>query len=178
VARRGHSTITRLPQELRSQLDRLLTQGKFTLVEITDHMRQLGADVSKSAVHRYSQHHEKIASDIRLTREMANAIGRELEDVTGDSGRLVIESMQAILLRARMQIASGEEIDPKQLGELARAAKDLQHALKLNVDTEIKIRERVVKEAADVVEKAATAEGLSAATVTAIKEKVLGIGRS
>lgn len=175
VRRKRPSSITQLDGEVRSELDRLLTEGKFTITDITKHLQRLGAPVSRSAVHRYSQHQEQIASDIRYTREMATAIGRELEDVSGDAGRLVIESMQALLLRARMEMAEGDEIDPKSLGELTRSAKDLQHALKLNVETEVKIRERVLAQAAGAVEEVAKSEGFSAETVDMIKRKILGL---
>lgn len=172
------SSIRQLPTELRAELDALLADGRFTIRDITDKLRELGADVSKSAVHRYSQDFERVAKDIRLAREMAIAIGRELEAVPdGDSGRLVIESLQALLLRARMQLADGDELDVQELSFLARAAKDLASALKSNVDTEIKIRSKAVRDAADAAEEVAKAEGLSAGTIDAIRAQILGIAR-
>jgi hypothetical protein len=170
------STIRKLPPELRAELDRLLADGRFTLRDVTAHMRELGADVSKSAVHRYSQNFEEVAKDIRLAREMAQAIGKELEAMPdGDSGRLAIESLQALLLRARMQIAKDDELDVDEFSSLARAAKDLQSALKSNVDVEIKIRERAAKDAARAAEKVATERGLTSETIEAIKGSILGI---
>lgn len=174
VRRRRPSTIKALDSDLRAALDQLLADG-VTYSEITEELQRRGASVSRSAVGRYAQHQEQISQDIRMTREMAQAIGRELEDVEGDSGRLVIESMQALLLRARMEMATSSEIDPKSLGELTRSAKDLQHALKLNVDTEVKIRERVLKEAAESVTEVAVAQGLTAETVDSIKRRILGL---
>lgn len=172
------SSIRLLPDELRTELDRLLADGRHTIAEVTAHLRGLGAGVSRSAVHRYSQDFEKVAQDIRLAREMAQAIGRELEAVPdGDSGRLAIESLQALLLRARMQLASGDELDVAALAQLSRAAKDLQSALKSNVDVELKVRERAAREAADAAEQVAVEQGLSAGTVDAIKERILGIAK-
>jgi hypothetical protein len=172
------SSIRMLPDDLRKEIDRLLSDGRFTIAQVAEHMRSLGADVSKSAVHRYSQDFERVAQDIRLAREMAQAIGRELEAVPdGDSGRLAIESLQALLLRARMQLASGDELDVNALAQLSRAAKDLQSALKSNVDVEIKVRERAAKDAADAAEQVAVEQGLSSTTVDAIKERILGIAK-
>lgn len=167
----------KLPPELREVLDKLLTGNRHTLAEVTEHMKLLGADVSRSAVHRYSQELERVAGDIRLAREMAVAVGRELEAVPdGDAGRLVIESLQALLLRARMQVARGEELSVKEVGMLAGAARDLQAALRANVDTELKIRERAVKDAAEVAGKALKEQaGLSDETVAAIKQRILGV---
>jgi hypothetical protein len=175
----ARSSIRRLPAALRAELDRLLSDGRFTLRDVTAHMRSLGAKVSKSAVHRYSQDFERVAKDIRLAREMAVAIGRELEAVPdGDAGRLAIESLQALLLRARMQLAEGDELDIQELSHLSRAAKDLQTALKSNVETELKIRTRAAQEAARAAEKVARSEGLSADTVSAIQQAILGITRA
>lgn len=176
MARR--SSIRKLPPELRAEIDRLLTDGRHTLREITDHLRSMGAEVSKSAVHRYSQEFEDVAKDIRIAREMAQAIGRELEDATeGDAGRLGIESLQALLFRARAQIASSGEIEIGDFEKLARAAKDLQAAWKSNVDTELKVRERAARDAAKVAEEAAVESGLSAPTVELIKARILGIAK-
>lgn len=174
----GRSSIHRLPPELRAEIDRLLADGRFTIREVTAHLQELGADVSKSAVHRYSQEFEKVAADIRLAREMAVAIGRELETMPeGDAGRLAIESLQALLLRARMQVATADELNVKEIAELSRAAKDLSTALKSNVDVELKIRTRAAKEAAEAAGEAAKAAGLTADTVDAIKASVLGIAQ-
>jgi hypothetical protein len=176
MARRSRSSIRQLPDELRKEVDRLLADGRHTIRDVTQHLRSLGADVSKSAVHRYSQDFEQVAADIRLTREMAVAIGRELSDVPeGDSGRLVIESLQALLLRARKQLADTDTLDVPHLAALSRAAKDLQTALKSSVDTEIKVRERAARDAAKAAEEVATEQGLSAPTVEAIKARILGI---
>lgn len=170
------SSITKLPRELRTELDRLLVDGKHTIAEVVQHLQGMGGDVSWSAVQRHSVKLEDVARDIRLSREMAQAIGRELADVPdGDNGRLVIESMQALLLRARMQISSESELNVKEVAAIAAAVRDLQSALRLNVETEMKIRDRVAKEAARAAADVATERGVSAETVTAIKERILGI---
>lgn len=175
---RKKSSIHKLPEELRSELDRLLGDPSLTLIQITEHMRKLGAGVSKSAVHRYSQDLERVTQDIRLTREMARAVGRELEDLDGgDSTQLLVESLQALLLRARMQLAESGELDPEQVSFLARSVKDLQTAQKSSVDMRLKLRQQVAKEAAKAAEETAVAQGLSRETVEAIKSRILGIAQ-
>lgn len=175
----ARSSIRRLDPELRAELDRLLSDGRHTIRDITAHLRELGAEVSKSAVHRYSQDFERVAKDIRLAREMAVAIGRELAAVPdGDSGRLVIESLQTLILRARMQLAEDDgDLDIKELSHLSRAAKDLQAALKSNVETELKIRSRAAQDAAEAAEEAARSEGLTEGTIDLIRAKILGIAQ-
>jgi hypothetical protein len=172
------SSVRKLPDELRVEIDRLLRDGKFTLVQITEHMRALGADISKSAVHRYSQDFERMTEDIRLTREMARAVGRELkDDVEGNATQMLVESMHALLLKARMQVSDSGDIDAGAVSDLCKAVKDLQVASKSSVEMRLKMRAEAAREAAAVVDDVVTKQGLSADTVQAIKERILGIGK-
>lgn len=174
----GASSIKRLPPELRKELDRLLGDGRLTIREITAHMQQLGASVSKSSVGRYSQDYERVAANIRMAREMAQAIGRELDVMSdGDAGRLAIESLQATLLRVQMRLVEDDELDAKMIADLARAAKDLASGMKSSVEVEIKVRDRAAREAARAAETTARSEGLSESTVEKIKASILGIAR-
>jgi len=167
-----------LPNDLRVEIDRLLRDGKFTIVQITEHMRTMGADVSKSAVHRYSQDFERMTEDIRLTREMARAVGRELkDDVEGNATQMLVESMHALLLKARMQLSDSGDIDAGSVSDLAKAVKDLQVASKSSVEMRLKLRAEFAREAAAAVDEVATKQGLSADTVQSIKERILGIGK-
>lgn len=175
------STIRRLPTPIRQELDRILAEDRFTLDEILDHLRGLGADVSRSAVHRYRVGFEEAMADIRLTREMAVAAGRELsETADGNATPLIVESLHSLLIKARKQMADSDTIKAKDLADLARAAKDLQGALKLNVDTVVKAREetekRTKKAAAETVAKVGKARGLSADVIDTIKSEILGDG--
>lgn len=173
------SSIRKLPPELRKELDRLLSDGRLTLREITDHVRLLGADVSKSAVHRYSQDFERVARDIRMAREVAAAVGKDLEETNGNVGRLAVESLQALVLRAQMQIEDEEgRINAKMLVGLSQAARDLASALKGSVETELKIRAQAAKDAAKAAAKVGAEQGLSTETIETIKERILGIARA
>lgn len=167
--------LRQLPDELRIELDRLLSDDKLTISEITERLRGRGAEVSRSAVGRYAQTHERVAADIRATRMMAEAVGQDLVDVKGDAGRLIIESLQALLLRARMQMADADEISPEELGRLSRAAKDLQQALRANVEAQIRVREQALQDAATVAEKTASEAGISSELVETIKARILGV---
>lgn len=167
--------LRQLPDELRVELDRLLSDERRTITEITDHLKSLGADISRSAVGRYAQAHERVAQDIRATRMMAEAVGQDLADVKGDAGRLIIESLQALLMRARMQLADEDEISPEELGRLSRAAKDLQQALRANVEAQIRVREQALQDAAKEVEKTAAEAGISSELVDVIKARILGV---
>lgn len=176
------SSIRKLPEGVQAELNRMIADGKFTLDELTAWLadKAPAAAVSRSAIGRYSQSFEAVAKELRLVREMSLAMKNELEDVPdGDGGRMIIESLQALLLRARMQLAdSDEDLDVEEVSLLARAMKDLQAAMKSNVDTEMKIRDRVTKEAANEAEAVCREKGLSEETVTVFRERLLGLRKS
>lgn len=171
------STIQRMPPELRREIDRLLVDDKLTHAQIVEHMRQLGSDVSESAVWRYNARMRDLSKDIRLTREMAAAVGRELAASPDgrDPSRMVIESIQSLLLKARMQLASSETIDDKVLERLANTARSLAAAMKASVDVETKVEDRILRKAATAAEKSCRAQGFSEKTINTIREAVLGI---
>lgn len=173
------SKLRTLPPELRKELDRLLAEGKLTLREITAELREKGADVSKSAIGRYSQDFEQVAKDIRDSRMMAEALASQLEGMPDQNvGRLVVQSLEGLLLRAQRQLVQDDgSIDTKALGSMAESVRNLQTALKSNVDAELKIRAAVAKEAAKAVEKVAGERGLSADVVEGIKAAVLGVAK-
>lgn len=168
------SSIRKLDPELRKELDRLLMDDRLTQAQIVEHMRSLGASVSESAVYRYNLKFQDLTRDMRIAREMAVAVGRELDAMPegADLGRVVVESFQSLLLQARMQFVSGEKLDDRVLGRLAAAAKDLNSAWKMSVDSEIRIKERAAKKAAVALGEAGRKRGLTAETVDFLRAAI------
>lgn len=170
------SSIRKLPEPVQAELNQMIVAGKFTLDELTAWLADKGAAVSRSAVGRYSQNFEEVAKELRLVREMSLAMKSELEDIPdGDGGRMIIESLQALLLRARMQLADSDALDVEEVSLLARAMKDLQAALKSNVDTEMKIRDRVAKQAANEAKAVCREKGLTEDVIATFRERLLGL---
>lgn len=178
------SSVRKLPDEIRAEVDRLLTDGRYTLDHILSHLRSLGCEqISRSALGRYSQQFDAVVQDMRLTREMAQAVGRELSDlVDDDATQLLVGSLQALLLKARMQIASDQAIAPKDVADLARAAKDLQAALRSRAHLHAQARKELAAEvarqtaaAAENIERMASEHGLSAAVAAQLRREVLGV---
>ena len=144
---RRRSSITALPEPFKKEIDRLLGEGLATYDQILAHLKTLGApEVSRSALGRYSLAIEEVMDDIRLTREMASAVGKELSAMTeGDATAFLVESLHALLLKARMQVAKSDEIAPKSVADLARAVKDLATAMNHRVALEIRIRKELTE---------------------------------
>ena len=172
------STIRQLEPELRKELDRLLIEDRLTQAQVAAHMRTLGAEVSESAVYRYEAKMRDFVRNIRLTREMAGVIGRELEALPDhNTGQMVVESLNALLFKAQMQCSSEEEVDERQLARFATTARDLASALKMHTDTEAKIRDRVLRKAAEVAGGTCKKLGYGADVANLIKEQIMGISQ-
>jgi len=173
------STVEQLPSEILDEINRSLNDRTQTQTEILERANAQGANISVGAMNRHSQRQAKIAENLRFAREASKNVFKDLEDVDGDAGRLVLESVQSLLLESYMQFADSDDATPKDLVNLSAAAKNIQHGLKLNAETKQKIREEARKEAlhdaAEQAEKTATSKGMSATTVDAIKRDILGI---
>lgn len=165
-----------LDPAIKAELDRLLTDDRHTIRDVTAHLRKLGAEVSKSAVGRYSQEFNKAAENIRYAREMASALGQELGDsLNTDTGRVSIEMIHGLLLKLIVQFTSDGSADPDVLLKLSRSIRDLESSSKLNTETTLRIRDRALRDAAKAAEDVAVSEGLSTTTIDAIKTRILGI---
>jgi hypothetical protein len=132
----GRSTIDKLDPQIRLELDGALKRGA-TIDEITWMLKGLGADVSRSAVGRYSKQYADLASRQRDMQSIAKAFGAEFGQEGDLQGRLMIQLLTSLITRAAMPIAAGEaeELpDFKELHFLARAVKDATSAAKTDVD--------------------------------------------
>lgn len=161
------STVRQLQPEVLKEVNHLLSEGRATLDEILSHLRKLGVDdVSRSALGRHRQQFEKIAAKLRQGREMTEALVRDLgpNAAEGKHGRVLVEIMRNLVNDFLFeQMGDGATADPKTLQSLARTAKELSQALRLDQDFELKIRERVEKETLaklDDAAKQATGEAM------------------
>ena len=173
------SSLRRLSPEVLQEINRILSEGRLTLDELLEHLRGMGVDtISRSALGRQKQRIDKVAAKLRQSREMTEALVREIGPsvAEGQQGRLLVQTLRDLVfdhLAARVE--EGDVDDPKALMALARTLKDMAQANRLDQDFEAKVRERVQKETVKAVENPAREAGLSADTVEAIKGRILGI---
>lgn len=174
---RRRSTITALPSAFKAEIDRLLAEGLATYDDILTHLKSLGAPpVSRSALGRYGKDFDEVMADIRLTREMASAVGRELKDLTdGDATAMLVESLHALLLKARMQVSQSDEIAPKAVADLSRAAKDLASALNQRAALEIRVRKELAEKAAAKVKEIETEAAAAPMTAQEALDRVRAV---
>ena len=173
----GRSSVDRLPATLREAVDRAIADGA-TIDEITARIRAEGEDCSRSAVGRYAKNMRDLIRQQQETDRIVKAWVQELgARPEGDTGLFLIETLRTMVV-ATMAALNGRE-EPASLEELGRLSlilKRIEGTDKLRKD-----RERAAEK--EKAEKAAEAKpdgqakrqgGLSAETVAAIHEAVLG----
>lgn len=182
------SSIKTLPKETLARLNALIAEGNVTLEELTAWLEERGHKRSRSAVHRYAQEIERVQARLRQSREITEAVARELGDAAtqGKQGRLLVEMTRGIVfdLLMKLQEASDAEgkavLDPRDVAFLGKGLAELGRALRFDQDFEQKIRQAAAREAAeqaaDRVDDLAAAEGISKKTREAWRREVLGIG--
>jgi len=178
MARR--SSIDRLDPKIREQVDLAIKRGA-TVDEITDRLADLGADVSRSAVGRYSAKYRDFAARQRDLRSVAEAYGKEFGADDNSEGKLLLQMLSSI--GARMAIGLVDQDDPdiglKEFELFARATKNLITAAKSDADRDAKIRDEATKaakaQAAIDAESAARAAGASEETIDRVKRRILGL---
>jgi len=187
------STVRRLPPELREQIGALIDQGR-TLDEITAHLNQLGAEVSRSALGRYKQHLDKVGDKLRRSREVAEALIAKLGTAPESKAlRLNVELMHGVLMDLALNAndegegdrkgepAEGKPVALEPMGAmlLSKALDHLSRASKADAELVGKIREQAEaaarKAAAETAVTAARKGGLSAESADAIRREILGI---
>jgi hypothetical protein len=175
------SSIDRLPKEIREAIGSARQRG-CTLDEILAKIREMGADVSRSAVGRHLKGFDQDAERMRQSRVTAEALTAKFGDEPDHQvARMNFELMHSMIFELQMATASSEDeegnpvtLDAKQVKFLAGAMKDIASAQKVDTDRVLKLRAEFAKEAAAKVDTIGKAKGLSADTVAALRHAVLG----
>lgn len=184
------SSIDRMPEAIRLEIGRLRQNGA-TIDAIIAHLRTMhGIAPSRSALGRHVRGMDKVAEKIRRSREVAEALVRQLGDAPeGEAARLNIELLHSQVLEVLMRSADGEEIDangaaalagdPEGIMFFAKTLDHLSHASRNNIEfigkAEARAAERAKKDAAKAVDAVGRAKGISAETIDAIKRGIFGM---
>ena len=180
------SKIDQLPDELKSQLNMLLRDGRMSQERIrtliNDEIDQKGLSedpeyIKRNAMSRYAQSFrkgmERYAQAQELTKQWVGQFG---EMPQTDISRALIEIGKSHIFEFQMdKMESDQPIDPKTMGQLALAIKRLQEAQTGSVKLEQEIRKQAFTEAADKAEAVAKKAGLTSDTVKMLKAELLGI---
>jgi DNA-binding transcriptional MerR regulator len=175
------SSIDRLDKDLRAEINRLRVDQGFTIEQIVEYLKSMNANVSKSAVGRHVKKLAEVGARIREARAVAEGIAPTISD--RDDGQLVNMNVE-LLHSAIMRLSSGTgadgedvELSAAEAMMIGKAIQAAASASKINADRVLKIRQQTAKsaekEVAKVLKKAAP--GLSAETVSQIRQAVLGV---
>jgi len=182
VAKHQQSSIDRLPDDIREQLQELLRDPRVTQLDATARINAILAEeghadrLSKSAVNRYAVKMEKVGEKLRQAREVSRMwIGEMGSEPQGEVGKLLNEMVRGLAFRVAMKASEDDvdDIDPKLLKSLAISVYRLEKAAKENMDLEKKIRDAERAKAVQAVEKAAKKQGAGAATIDALRAAIM-----
>lgn len=149
---RQPSTIDRLPDDIRRNLQELLRDPRVTQLDATAKINVILEEeghpgrISKSAVNRYAVKMEEVGKKLRQSREIAQMwIGRLGAEPQGEVGKLLNEMVRALAFETTMEMSEGSmKAEPKMLKDLAIAIEKLERAASENSrrEEQIRIRER------------------------------------
>ena len=174
------STIKALPKEIRTELDKRLAEGKLTLDTLTAFIRGHGHEVSRSAVGRYANEFEAVASKMREAREVSAAFAKELGAIPNDDfGRVLAEMLHTLTFRVMLGRTKDDtaDVDPKELMFLSSALKNAATTTKMSAELEMKIRTEEKKRLEEEMKKKiATAEKSGGLDTEAAQEALRILG--
>ena len=138
------STIKRLEPEARKYLEKLLREDRHTLDELLAAMREQfpAAEVSRSAIHRHRVGFEEFMKGMREQQAMASVVVAELGENPDDKlGALLVQTITTLTNQVAMQTAGGEDVDVETVRKLARAARDVLAARRVDRQERLAIRQ-------------------------------------
>ncbi len=180
------SKIDTLPNEIKSQLNMLIRDGRMSQEQIRSEINQLILDagvqddpdyIKRNALSRYSisfrRGMERYQQAQQLTNQWVSQFG---EMPQTDISRALIEMGKSQVFDFQMKALEEEEtLDPKTMGQLALAIKRLQEAQTGSVKLEKEIRKIALDEAEQVCSETVKKLGLGAEAQQAFKAGFLGL---
>lgn len=181
--RHSRSSITQLDPDIQAEVSRLVREG-WTIDSIKTALAELGADVSRSALGRHVKDARQSMEAYSRAQEMSKVWMERLDaEPNGDVGRLLTGMLQAVAFKSIDEMAEteAEDIDPKAVGVLAKALKDLSTTSKdafaiarARKDARAQAQADLLAEQAKKLDAMPAAAGVTAATKAAIRD-ALGI---
>lgn len=189
------SSLKSLPPGILAAVNRLLAEETATLDEIVAKLEELGHPRSRSALGRHSLRIKRVGRRLRQSREITEALAREMGDAAtqGRQGRVMVELARTLVFDMIERLTDIDEaagtvdddgnprqpvINPRDAAFLGKGLAELSRALRYDQDFETKVREAVREEererAAAAVKKGGERAGLSAEALRLIEEE-LGI---
>ncbi|EMG1418340.1 DUF3486 family protein [Vibrio cholerae] len=189
VASNRKSKVELLPEEIRNTLNVFIRSGNMTQKDILEAVNQMiddaglgdDAKLSRTGFNRYAKKMEDMGQRLRQSREVAEVWVSKLgEAPTSDVGKLLQEFVRTMAFETSMKMmeaAEGEEgevISPKALGQLALVVQRIETAAMTSMKREKEIRDALLEEQRQKLEKLESKAGVTKETLSTIRE-ALGI---
>lgn len=180
------SSLERMPPELQDVYHRLLRAG-CTIMEITDKLNELDADVSKSAVGRAVKGARAQMRQYREAQEVAGQWVNQLnEQPQGDVSALLTEMLKTVAYSTIASIGDGSDAElgkdgkpkspkPMDIMLLAKAIRDLEASTKQSLERREKIERQALERQAKAAEQVAKKQGMSPEHWAQLRAQFLGI---
>lgn len=181
------STIAQLDPRIREAVDAAIRDGRATIQDIVDLIREMGGAVSHSAAGRYKQNAEAQMGRYREAQEVAKVWVDRLEaEPQGDVARLLPEMLRTIAFQVLGEMGNKEEgPEPMDLMLLAKSLDHLGKAGAAQTAIALKMRqerERIETKLAALEKQAQAQEGkpagprrIDAETLRIVREEIYGI---
>jgi hypothetical protein len=185
IKRRVPNKIAALPESLRLELDRNLSDGSvLSCRALSKWLEEKGFEISHAAIHKYGQNFERKLAAVRIASEQAREVCEQFKDEGEDRiqealMRLVQSQLFQMLVAAnqtskRKTSGSAKDLVPVNLPALARSVAGL-----VKIDFERRrFGERTrakIAQAAETIDAAAKSDGLSGDVVARIKGVLMAI---
>lgn len=176
------SSIDRLEPAVRTHIEKRLRERRLTLDELIEDLHQHFPSEdkpSRSAIGRYKVSFDEMSRRLREQQAMASLLVEELGENPDDkAGALMVQSITTLTTHAALGAQIDEETTVDDVRKLARAAKDVLAARKVNREERKQIereaRERLLEEQKAKLDSLQNKGGVTDETRRAIRE-VLGI---
>ncbi|MNN37292.1 hypothetical protein D3C81_1512300 [compost metagenome] len=167
----ARSKVLGLPPEVKAWLDQALAENNFSDYQtLSEELETRGFAISKSALHRYGQNFEERLSALRLASEQARAVVAAAPDDEGAVNDALVRLTQEKLFTLLLSPEGKVDISKvgKTVSELVKAS-----VVQKKYAAEAEVRRTALKDAADRIDSAAQARGLTAEEATFWREQVL-----
>lgn len=180
------STISRLPPEIRDKISQLRDNNR-TIDEIMAVLNTLDLDepVSRSSLGRHLKKMEQVAGDLRRSRALAEAVGRQFGDgETSKVARINMELLHTLLMKLMIggddENSAPVELKPQEAMFLATAMERVTKAGKVDFEAQLlaaREQERIqaTEKAAEKAVSTAIKLGASEEFIHTIKARILGV---
>jgi len=172
------SSIDTLSDEQRIHIEKRLRENRLTLDELILDLQEKfpnEENPKRSALGRRKKSLEELMKRMREQDAMARSVVAELgENPDEKAGGLLVQLVTTIATTAAANANEEDEIDTKDVGRLARAAKDIMHTRRLSRDERIQVRKELLKEQEQRLEEMRGTDGMSEQLEARIRGILLG----